>query len=308
VLTEEEFEVRANILVNTTGPWLDQMLSLRNGHKPKRRLVLSKAFNLLVEREHVSPYAVGVYSKGWFSDRDALLSKGSRVFFITPWRGRSLIGTAHLPYAADPDNFRVTEAEIQTFLDEINESYPGLDLKRQDVRFIYGGLLPVDNYGNGNVQLTKRHRILNHSTEGGPRGLISVMGVKYTEARLVAEKTVDLLFRKRGMAPPKSTTGITPLPGGRMEQSSDLQQQEAQADDKSFDASMKAEVLYGIREEMAHKLTDVVFRRTTIGIDGDPGDACLNGCAAIMAEELGWGIKRTESEIEQVRAIFLART
>jgi len=51
---------------------------------------------------------------------------------------------------------------------------------------------------------------------------------------------------------------------------------------------VKAEVIHGIREEMAQKLSDVIFRRTDLGSVGHPGDECLKTCASIMAAELGW--------------------
>ena len=36
----------------------------------------------------------------------------------------------------------------------------------------------------------------------------------------------------------------------------------------------EAEVLYGIKEEMAVKLSDIVFRRTDLGMHGYPGERC----------------------------------
>jgi glycerol-3-phosphate dehydrogenase len=371
VLTGDRLEVRAHIVVNTSGPWLDQVLGLLDGRRPKRTLMLSKAFNLLVKRQLAPHCAVGIYSKGRFDDRDAILSKGARLFFITPWQGRSLIGTAHLPYDADPDRFTVTEAEIQAFLDEINAAYPAADLGRQDVCLTYGGLLPVAGYGADGVQLTKRPQIYDHRAEGGLDGLISVVGVKFTEARRVAERAVDLAFRKLGRTPPKSTTAITPVHGGQIEQLSAFVAHETQRRSQALSAEatrqliyrygseyprvlqyldedpaspdaiaatsssplrgedrseghsclgdgsqasnsseflMKAEIRHAVREEMAHKLADVVFRRTNLGIAGDPGDARLRACAAVMAEELGWDVGRAQREVEEVRAVFSTRT
>jgi glycerol-3-phosphate dehydrogenase len=377
VLTQDKLDVRASIVINASGPWLDQILGLLDGRHPRRKLRLSQAFNLLVNRQLIADYAVGIYSKGRFHDPDAIISKGSRLFFITPWQGRSLIGTAHLPYGADLDNVNVTEAEMQEFLDEINAAYPAADLTRQHVCFVYAGLLPVAGYGTGDVQLTKRAQILDHRTEGGRDGLISVIGVKFTEARHVAEKTVDLVFRKLGGTPPKSTTAMTPVHGGQIERlstfaahkmqskpqglsgeairylicrygseypkvlryldedlaptlaittTSSLEkspsplrgehrgeglscyEDTSQAHDDSFGSLLNAEVLHAVRQEMARKLTDVVFRRTTLGIAGDPGDVRLRVCAAIMAKELGWNATKTQREVEEVKAVFCIRS
>jgi len=57
------FEIRARSVVNTSGPWMDRVLRLLNGHTPSRKLVLSKAFNLLVRPQIVPDYAVGVRSQ-----------------------------------------------------------------------------------------------------------------------------------------------------------------------------------------------------------------------------------------------------
>ena len=376
LLNGSEMDIRARVVVNTSGPWLDRVFSLCNGHSQNRRLALSKAFNILVNRQLIPRYAVGIYTKNRFKDGDALLSKGSRLLFLTPWHNRSLIGTVHLPYDCDPDHCGVTEDEIQSFLDEINEAYPAADLELQDVCFTYGGLLPMDNHGTRGVQLVKRYRILDHKKEEGVEGLVSVMGVKLTEARHVAEKTIDLVFAKLGDTPPRSATAITPLYGGRIEQFSaflaqEVQRKPEQVSEDAFqnlihlygsaypevlkyldaepasaptrsvpcrpdhafslshptgeqsvesfsgikdssqagDSALScAEVLHGIREEMAQKLTDVLFRRTSLGIVGNQGNDALKSTAAIMSKELGWDDMRTQREIGEVKTFLSAKT
>jgi len=67
---------------------------------------------------------------------------------------------------------------------------------------------------------------------------------------------------------------------------------------------MKAQVVHAIHEEMAHKLADVVFRRTYLGTGGSPGDFALRTCASLMASELGWDKYRKERELQEVKAIF----
>jgi len=376
LLNGNEMEIRARVVVNTSGPWLDRVLSLCNGHSPNRSPALSKAFNILVNRQLIPHYAVGIYAKNRVKDRDALLSRGSRLLFLTPWHDRSLIGTVHLPYDCDPDHCGVTEDEIQDFLDEVNEAYPAAALERRDVCFTYGGLLPMAKHGAGGVQLVKRYRIVDHKKEKGVEGLVSVMGVKLTEARHVAEKTIDLVFAKLGNTAPKSATATTPLHGGHIQQFSDFLAHQARRKPKQISADafqrliqlygsaypevlkyldegcalgptksvtcrsenvdsfshptsghpaeslsrpndgsqagnsflIRAEVLHGVREEMAQKLTDVVLRRTSLGIPGNQGDHTLRSAAAIMSKELGWDDLRTQREIGEVKAFLSART
>jgi glycerol-3-phosphate dehydrogenase len=63
---------------------------------------------------------------------------------------------------------------------------------------------------------------------------------------------------------------------------------------------MRAEVRYAIREEMAQRLSDVIFRRTELGTAGIPGDEVLRVCAAVMQGELGWSSARVAQECQLV--------
>jgi glycerol-3-phosphate dehydrogenase len=65
---------------------------------------------------------------------------------------------------------------------------------------------------------------------------------------------------------------------------------------------MKAEIVHALREEMTERLSDVVLRRTELGILGYPGDDALAACGEIMARERGWTEARTKREIGEVRS------
>ena len=217
LLKGTEFVIRARVVVNAAGPWFEQIVSLFKERCLRRRGIrLSKAFNVLINRLLVPDYAVGVYAKNRCNDGIQMGAKGSRLLFLTPWHNRSLVGTVHLPYDCDPDNCHVTENEIEKFLIEINEAYPAAALERNDVCLTYGGLLPISDTVPGALQLIRRYRILDHEKQDGIAGLISMMGVKLTEARHVAEKTIDLVFTKLGAKPPKSATATTVLHGGQI--------------------------------------------------------------------------------------------
>jgi len=169
--------------------------------------------------------------------------------------------------------------------------------------------------------------------------------VKFTEARYVAERTVDMVFRKFRRHVPKAVTAVTPVQGGQIEQFDDfLLNQIRQApdgvpveimrplvyrygsgtsemlkcldediagfksiggDDQPEEPSsrlLRAEVLHAIRAEMAQTLTDVVFRRTEVGTLGNPTDARVDTCAAIMAAEMDWDPVRTKREVEEAKS------
>ena len=66
----------------------------------------------------------------------------------------------------------------------------------------------------------------------------------------------------------------------------------------------KAEIVHGVRKEMAQTLSDAVFRRTELGAIGHPGTECLHTCVKLMAKEMKWGERRIHSELRETDADY----
>ena len=340
VLTGDRFDIRARTVVNASGPWVDHVVGSLNGQRPHHTTLFAKAINVLT-RPLFETYAVGIAGQVEYQDAYAVIDKGNRLLFITPWRDHSLIGTAYTVYKGKPDDFAVTQKDIQDFLNQINTAYLPARFTMEDVSFVHSGLLPSSGIcpRTGEVQLSQQYKIHDHRDEG-IQGLISVIGIKYTTARDVAEKVVNHAFDFWGQKPPKSLSSATPLYGGKIDRfdlfvrdevnkrqcglkegtisrlvynygsayqdvlrhlDNHANQDRAHADDVDI---LKAEVLHAIYEEMAQKLTDVVFRRTELGTVGHPGDEYLQTCAGVMQSELGWTSARMQRELQDVNEMF----
>jgi len=336
VLTGDRFEIQARSVVNTCGPWLGRVLGLLNGSPPAGHC--AAAINL-VTRPLWEKYALGISGANGYEDPNTLIPKKSSLLFITPWRNRSIIGTRYRKYQGAPDEFRVTEKDIREFIDDIRLACPAAALELEDVTFVHGGLLPCTQTSGaaGMVDLLKKHQIIDHQKEG-LNGVLSVVGVKYTMARFVAEKVVDRLFENRKQKAPRSRTTVTPVYGGEMDRVESfvcaaIKNEARSLNEKSirrlihtygskysevlqyieFDraqglnedlAVLKAEVLHAVRDEMAQKLTDVVFRRTDLGSAGHPGNEALRICVETMGAELGWGPERFRTELDEISCAF----
>ncbi len=336
VLGGDAFDIRARTVVNACGPWVPQVQHLLNRPAAPPPLRYAKAMNLIT-RPLFDRYAVGIPSRMGYQDADAVVNKGNRLLFVAPWRGRSIIGTMQAACDEAAGDVRITEQDIQGFLDEVNTSYPPACLQRDEVMFVHGGHLPLTQIDarTGDVQLAKHEQIEDHRQDG-IHGLISVTGVKYTTARRVAERVVDRVFAMQGQAPVRPRSATTPLYGGQIEQFDTFLQTEtakhahhlggqdmhrlimnygtaypkvlkyldtcpvAAPLTPSEDAVMRAEVRYAVREEMAQRLSDIIFRRTELGTMGAPGDDVLRICADVMQAELGWGPTRVERECQLV--------
>ena len=337
-LTGDRFDVRANVVINTCGPWINRMRSLLNETSVGQNIPFAKAMNI-VTRPIFSDYAVGLASHRVYRDMDAVVQKGKRLLFVVPWRGCSMIGTAYSYCNGDPDGTKVSAQEISAFLDEINQAYPSAKLKLDDVSFVHSGLIPSTVTGKHakDVQLAKHHQIIRHDNHG-MRGVLSVVGVKYTTARQVAEEVVNHVFQIWGKPSPPSRSGATPVYGGGIERfgkfleaettkhSHDLSAKSIQHLVRNYGAAysdvtayvedvqrtdreepwvvLRAEILHGVRSEMAKKLTDIVCRRTEIGSAANPGDEMIARCANVMRDELGWTESKTQQEIQEARAVY----
>ena len=339
VLTGDGFSIQAKAVVNACGPWLDRVLgfvrpgpAMSTGHH-------AKAINL-VTRRLFRDCAVGILGTNGYSDPDRVIPATGHFLFVAPWRERSLVGTRYIPYEGTPEAFEVTESDVQIFLDEINFVHPSAKLTIQDVTFVHGGLLPSrkSRAGSAFMELAKNWEILDHR-DSGVEGFLSVRGAKYTTARLVAEKVLDKVLEAKEHKPVKSLTSSTPIHGGEIDDFEGFVRDESgkapcgleektvrrliynygsaypevlrylamggERDTGIEDTRvLKAEVIHGVRDEMACKLSDVIFRRTDLGTAGHPGTEALEICASAMSAELGWSAARARAETEETTRTF----
>jgi glycerol-3-phosphate dehydrogenase len=342
-LTGEEFAVKTRMVVNTGGPWLYEIDDKWKGNIEKGPVVQAKAVNL-VTKQLFKDFAVGLMGNNNMQDKEALIKKGSSFLFIAPWRDRSLVGTHYKAYQETPDEFQVTETDVRDLIDAVNLAYPPARLTVDDVTFIHGGLLPVNHADleNGTVNLKKHLEIYNHSLQG-IKGLLSVEGVKYTTARRAAVRVIDRVFLELGKAAAPSVSAQSRLYGGQIDRFEQFLQTAIQRQPCGFgpevverlvknygsaytgvlkyagesggsskdlpdSEALRAETVYAVREEMAQKLSDVIFRRTEAGTAGHPGEESLKLCARTMSQELEWDQVKENQEIDEVNKIFSRAT
>ena len=104
--------------------------------------------------------------------------------------GRLFVGTGHSP-VVDGSAQEPIEEGVSEMLSDLNLAIPGLNAQRADVVRVFWGLLPAKRPGS--IKLASENLILDHGQNGGPSGLFSVSGVKFTTARSAASKVVALL-------------------------------------------------------------------------------------------------------------------
>ncbi len=340
VLRGEILEVRGKTVLNTAGPWAARLLETEGDLHLAPKPVFSRDVCFVVSRRLSSKFALACQTRT--QDADAILSRGGRHLFLAPWRDRTLVGVWHGVYKGAPDEVTVTEEELQAFLDETNAAYPGISLAREDVAMVNFGLILFERNQKGSDEISfgKRSLLVDHDKTHHVKGLVTLIGVRATTARGEAEKAVNLIFRKLGRRPPDSETETTPIFGGRIANFDDfrgkvVEQRPYGLDREVLEAMihnygseypgvlkyigedpdlahrlvdstvLKAEVVHAVREEMAEKIGDVVFRRTDFGTGGHPGEEALRACAQLMASELGWDENRVREEIDEARKEFL---
>lgn len=251
-----DLEVRARIVLNAAGPAMDAIRRLAGLTPPAPPLLL--AMNLVLCRAPLAGFALGAASDG-------------RHLFLVPWRDRALLGTAYAPAG--------TPLRADAFLAEAARVYPWAGLTRDDVALVHRGLVP----GLRADALSDRPLILDHEDEDGMPGLVSLLGVKYTTARGVAERAVDIVAERLRRRTPPCRTAQTVLSEAR-----------------PLEGSLEERTRAAVRDEAALHLTDAVLRRLDLGTAGVPPSADVDAVTRTMAAELGWDDQRQEAERTQL--------
>ncbi len=325
-----EVEVKANAVINATGPWTDRTRGLSSeGARPL--LKPTKGVHIVIDSARL-PLPSAVVQ---FHPRDG------RVLFAIPWGDRTYLGTTDTFYEGDPALVAADRADIDYLLESANHHFPDARLVPEDVISTWAGLRPLiappEAVGASNVSR-------EHEIKVDPDGLITIAGGKLTTYRRMGAEVVEQALsylRVLGLAPRQlraANTGEEPLPGAvgwpQNDDASAVSRQilEAGKGRVSEATALMLANVYGMRgvdiagraatsqllanalvpgrpeimaqidhaveKELAAALNDVMIRRTQLYYrDLDQGLGAAPAIAARMGALLGWDEARIAEEV-----------
>jgi glycerol-3-phosphate dehydrogenase len=155
---------------------------------------------------------------------------------------------------------------------------PGLELTRDDVVRVDAGLLPAK--ARGTEETAGRDVILDHAATGGPSGLWSVSGVKYTTARRVAERTLRRVFggASRDLSVRPGCERPAPAPGLFASDASALGRADAVETGRLIGRLVETEAVMC--------MDDLLLRRTEWGGDPELIDAVAASVTRLLGRDL----------------------
>jgi glycerol-3-phosphate dehydrogenase len=336
--TGRQIEVRARIVVNATGVWVDDVRALDEGTHP-RSIRPAKGIHIAVPWHKLRNDIAAVVP----------VRQDRRSVFVVPWLtpggngdqgdmdggvgdgrvgdGRvTYVGTTDTDYDGDVDDPQCTPEDVAYLLDAINHAISE-PIEASDVLGTWAGLRPLvrDASNSRTADLSRRHRIF-----ASAGGMITVTGGKLTTYREMAEDAVDAAVRAmassgealsrrtrrsrtrslalRGAAGWREASRRDAHLGGRYGGETGVLEAMIAADPTMAEPLVpglpyrRAEALYAARYEMATTVDDVLSRRTRSRLLGrDATAAAADDVAALLASELGWSEAERVAQVDRFR-------
>jgi glycerol-3-phosphate dehydrogenase len=301
---ERRAHVRARIIVNAAGPWVDTVRALEDPAAP-RRLALARGIHLVVLHDRL-PVAHTIVTPA--SDR--------RSVYAVPRGEVTYIGTTDT-FHPEPETWPpVTGEDADYLFDAMTVRVGGPRLSASDVVAAWSGVRPlVAQEGKSASDISRKDEVWS-----GPEGVVSIAGGKLTAYRRMAERVSDMVEERLGRRPSPCRTETEPLPGGQVDPASMRRQLEAlgaaPAEAERLTGLYGAEALEvgvagpvseaarAVVHEGALTLEDYWLRRSVRGLfTADGGQAALEPAARAMAPLLGWSEARIAEEISACRAV-----
>ncbi len=313
-LTGESWQLKAQGVINATGPFTDQIRKMDN---PAATEILSASSGIhIVLDKRFAPPDTGLM----IPETD-----DGRVLFVLPWENHALVGTTDEPVKIS-EHPKPLESEIDYLLRHLSR-YFNLQVKKSDIKAVWSGLRPLvsDPKAADTAGLAR-----DHVLEESPDGLLTIAGGKWTTYRKMALDTLDHALKQFQLTAPEPNcqTEQLPLLGAvNYQENGDLELRKTYgfaADIASYlhrtygDQAKKvaelaatgygarlvenhpileAEVLYAVRYELAERVIDVLGRRTPLALlDTAAARQVIPRVLEIMSSELGWNQERIKEE------------
>jgi glycerol-3-phosphate dehydrogenase len=324
-----EFDVRAQVVVNATGVWADDVRALDEDAHP-HSIRPAKGIHVTVPRAKLPADIAAVIP----------VLKDRRSIFVVPWSDGDdvYLGTTDTDWDGPLDDPACLPADVDYILGAANAVITE-PLGRHDVTAVWAGLRPLLAPTHGHrVSARTADLSRRHTVRVSPHGMITVTGGKLTTYRRMAEDTVDVVVKRLGERA-AGRVGRCRTKRLAIRGSSGLDQLRAPGaaaqfgiDEDVFAAlvgrhggetpavldlasgrpdlleplvpglpHLRAEALWAVREEMAMTVDDVLARRTRSVLRRALSAAeAAPGVAALLAPE--WG--RDGAQITRDAAAF----
>jgi glycerol-3-phosphate dehydrogenase len=296
LISGAEFTVRARVVVNATGVFVDA-LRRREDASCAPLVTVSQGIHLVLPRRFLPGGSALMVPK----------TDDGRVLFAVPWHDRIIVGTTDTPRPTAETEPRALPEEIAFVLSHARR-YLAEDPTQADVLSVFAGQRPLlrGKAGTATSRLSREHAL-----EVGTGGVLTVTGGKWTTYREMAEQVVDLAASLAGLPPAPSPTACLRLRGAggniRTVYGDDEAAVFASGAATPLHANLpctEAEVRWAAREELAETVEDVLSRRTrALLLDARASAGCAPRVATILAEELGRDAAWVEKQVAAFRAL-----
>lgn len=174
---KKEHCIKAQFLVNATGPWVNHTLSCVSPAIDPLSIELVQGSHIVLQ-EQISDHCFYLQAP---TDR--------RVVFVLPWQGKTLVGTTETPFSGDPKECKPQEAEINYLTGVLRHYFPGRNLT---VEASFSGLRVLPK-SEDRPFFRPRDAILK-----ADKRLVSIYGGKLTTWRATAEEVLEEIETQLG--------------------------------------------------------------------------------------------------------------
>ena len=204
----EEWQVRARMLVNASGPWAENIIKGVIGVNAGDRV-------RLVRGSHIVTRQLFDHDRSYF-----LQGTDGRIIFAIPYEGKfTLIGTTDKDHP-DADTPPVCTDEESDYLLDFAAQYFATTLTRDDIVWRFSGVRPLYDDGVSSATAATRDYVLKTDDgkgdgdgQTGDAPLLNIFGGKITTYRKLAEAAMVQIAPRLGNNHGPWTAGA-PLPGG----------------------------------------------------------------------------------------------
>ena len=333
-LTGETYTVKPKLVVNASGPWMDQV-----NRSLKRDTALvsgSKGSHIVIDNQQIRT-AIGDHE--FFFEND-----DGRIVLICPIADKILVGTSEL-VCDDPNHVCCTPEEIDYFIAMIMKMFPQANVSKNQIVFSFSGVRPLvfsKSSDRGNV--SRDHRVFLLTPGNGiDYPIYTLAGGKWTTFRSLAEKVTDQTLHALGRIRQYSTSNLS-IGGGKdypknieeeklfldnivLEMGLDTQRikelfdrygtraasvasfifKEIEDNDSCLDNHVgysRGEIVFLTRCEYVFRLEDLILRRTLLAMLGDISVGLIVELSYVVGDELGWSENTRKQEIDNVISVL----